>query len=141
LPLALELAAARIKLLSPQALLSRLEHRLQVLIGGTQDAPTRQQTLRNTIDWSYHLLTPSEQRLFLSISVFVGGCTLEAVEALDTALGDQTSQDLDRVTSLSDKNLLHHTKPEGEEPRLMMLETIRDYGLEALARNGETSFA
>jgi len=132
LPLAIELAAARIKLLSPQALLSRLEHRLQVLTGGTQDAPTRQQTLRNTIDWSYHLLTPSEQRLFRRLSVFVGGCTLEAVEALYTTLGDPAGQVLDWVMSLIDKNLLHQTEPEGEEPRLMMLETIREYAWEAL---------
>ncbi len=137
LPLAIELAAARMKLLSPQALLARLEYRLQVLTGGTQDAPTRQQTLRNTIDWSYHLLTPSEQRLFRRLSVFVGGCTLEAVEALYTTLGDPAGQVLDWVASLLDKNLLHQTETEGEEPRLMMLETIREYGLEALAMSGE----
>ena len=137
LPLAIELAAARIKLLSPQALLARLEHRLQVLTGGTQDAPTRQQTLRNTIDWSYHLLTPSEQRLFRRLAVFVGGCTLEAVEALYTALGDPTGHVLDWVTSLLDKNLLHQTELEGEEPRLVMLETIREYAWEALEASEE----
>jgi len=141
LPLAIELAAARIKLLPPQALLARLEYRLQVLTGGTQDAPTRQQTLRNTIDWSYHLLTPSEQRLFRCLSVFVGGCTLEAVEALYTTLGDQASQVLDWVTSLIDKNLLHQIEPEGEEPRLMMLETIREYRWEALETPEEAEAA
>jgi tetratricopeptide (TPR) repeat protein len=108
-----------------------------VLTGGTQDAPTRQQTLRNTIDWSYHLLTTQEQRLFRRLSVFVGGCTLEAVEALTTALGDSAGQVLDRVTSLVDKHLLHQTDQEGEEPRLVVLETIREYGLEALAGSGE----
>src|SRR5207253_3657945 len=82
LPLAIELAAARIKLLPPQALLARLGHRLQVLTSGAQNAPGRQQTLRNTIAWSYQLLDAQEQRLFQRLSVFVGGCTLEAVEAI-----------------------------------------------------------
>jgi predicted ATPase/DNA-binding CsgD family transcriptional regulator len=137
LPLAIELAAARIKLLSPQALLARLEHRLQVLTSGTQDAPTRQQTLRNTIAWSYDLLSAQEQRLFRRLSVFVGGCTLEAVEALCTALDERTERVLDGVASLLDKNLLQQAEQEGEEPRLMMLETIREYGLEALRASGE----
>ena len=97
LPLAIELAAARIKLLSPQALLARLEHRLQVLTSGTQDAPTRQQTLRNTIAWSYDLLTPQEQRLFHRLSIFVGGCTLEAIEALCTTLDGEAEEVLDRI--------------------------------------------
>src|SRR6516225_3022203 len=90
LPLAIELAAARIRLLSPQALLSRLEHRLVVLTGGTQDAPTRQQTLRNTIAWSYDLLSAQEQQLFRRLGVFVGGCTLDAVEQLYEASGYST---------------------------------------------------
>jgi predicted ATPase len=92
LPLAIELAAARIKLFPPQALLKRLEHRLQVLTSGAQDAPTRQQTLRNTIAWSYHLLSAQEQRLFRRLSVFVGGCTLEAVEAVCEALGEERGE-------------------------------------------------
>ncbi len=87
LPLAIELAAARIKLLPPQALLARLEHRLQVLTSGARDAPVRQQTLRNTLAWSYDLLAAEEQQLFRRLSVFAGGCTLEAVEGLSTALG------------------------------------------------------
>ncbi len=86
LPLAIELAAARIKLLPPQALLERLGRRLQVLAGGVRDAPARQQTLRQTIEWSYQLLHPEEQRLFQGFSVFAGGCTLEAIEAVCTAL-------------------------------------------------------
>ncbi len=137
LPLTIELAAARIKLFPPQALLKRLEHRLQVLTGGAQDIPVRQQTLRNTIEWSYNLLNAEEQRLFRRLSVFVGGCTLEAVEAVCTALGDGGIPVLDGVTSLIDKNLLQQTEQEGEEPRLLMLETIREYGLEALAASGE----
>jgi len=137
LPLALELAAARIKLLSPQALLARLEHRLQVLTRGIQDAPTRQQTLRNTIEWSYNLLSPGEQRLFRRLAVFVGGCTLEAIEALCTALDGGAEEVLDGVTSLLDKSLLQQNEPEGKEPRLMLLETIREYGLEMLATSGE----
>src|SRR6266704_3022030 len=135
LPLAIELAAARSKLLSPQALLARLQHRLQVLTSGPQDAPTRQQTLRNTIAWSYDLLSAQEQRLFRWLSVCVGGCSLEAVEALCTALDERTERVLDGVASLLDKNLLQQA--EGEETRLMMLETIREYGREALTVRGE----
>src|SRR5215831_5732512 len=100
LPLAIELAAPRVKLLSPQALLTRLAHRLQVLTSGAQDAPIRQQTLRNTLAWSYDLLDAQEQRLFRRLSVFVGGCTLEAVEGLSTVLDDTTVEVLDGVASL-----------------------------------------
>jgi predicted ATPase/DNA-binding CsgD family transcriptional regulator len=134
LPLAIELSAARIKLFPPQALLKRLEHRFQVLTGGAQDAPVRQQTLRNTIQWSYDLLKPEEQRLFRRLSVFVGGCTLEALEALCSSLDDRDTAVgvLDGVTSLLDKSLLQQTEQEGEEPHLILLETLRDYGLEAL---------
>src|SRR6266487_3709298 len=88
LPLAIELAAARIKLFPPPSLLARLSHRLVVLTGGAQDAPARQQTLRDTIEWSYHLLDAGEQRLFRRLSAFVGGCTLEAIEAVCATLGD-----------------------------------------------------
>jgi DNA-binding CsgD family transcriptional regulator/tetratricopeptide (TPR) repeat protein len=137
LPLAIELAAARIKLLSPQALLTRLAHRLQVLTSGAQDAPVRQQTLRNTLAWSYDLLDAEEQRLFRRLSVFVGGCTLEAVEGLSTALGEMPAAVLDGMASLIDKSLLRQVEQEGEEPRLLMLATIREYGLEVLASSGE----
>ncbi len=131
LPLAIELATARIKLLPPQALLSRLDKRLHVLVGGTRDAPARQQTLRNTIAWSYNLLDEKEQQLFQWLSVFVGGYTLEAVESLCVALGDGdgTMPVLDTVASLIDKSLLQQMEWEKEEPRLVMLETIREYGL------------
>jgi predicted ATPase/class 3 adenylate cyclase/DNA-binding CsgD family transcriptional regulator len=137
LPLAIELAAARVKLLPPQALLPRLGQRLAVLTSGPHDAPARQQTLRNTIAWSYNLLDADEQRLFMRLSVFAGGCTLEAIEAICSTLGDKAEPVLDAVASLIDKSLLQQIEQEGEEPRLLMLETIREYGLEALAVNGE----
>jgi predicted ATPase/DNA-binding CsgD family transcriptional regulator len=138
LPLAIELAAARIKLLPPEALLARLGQRLQTLTGGARDAPVRQQTLRNTLDWSYHLLNADEQRLFRHLSAFVGGCTLEAVEAVCQALGDERGKAFDGVASLIDKSLVQQTAHEGEEIRLTMLETIREYGLERLVEAGET---
>jgi predicted ATPase/class 3 adenylate cyclase/DNA-binding CsgD family transcriptional regulator len=139
LPLAIELAAARMKLFSPQALLARLSQRLAVLTSGARDAPVRQQTLRNTIEWSYNLLDPAEQRLFRLFSVFVGGCILQAVEAVCAALDDggAAGQVVDGVASLIDKSLLQQTEQEGAELGLVMLETIREYGLEALAANGE----
>ncbi len=137
LPLAIELAAARIKLLPPQALLARLSQRLAVLTSGARDVPVRQQTLRNTIEWSYHLLDVKEQRLFRQLSVFVGGCTLKAIEAVCTALDDGVGQVVDGVASLLDKSLLQQTEQEGEGPRLTMLETIREYGLECLRESGE----
>jgi len=136
LPLAIELAAARLNLLSPQALLARLEHRLAALTSKRRDVPARQQTLRDTLEWSYSLLTPEEQRLFRRLSVFVGGCQLSAVEAVCTALGDGSANVLDGVASLLDKSLLHRAGQEGAEPRLVMLETIREYGLEALSASG-----
>src|SRR6266487_2126135 len=132
LPLAIELAAARISLLSPQALLTRLSQRFQVLTRGTRDAPARQQTLRNTLQWSYHLLSAHEQRLFRRLAVFVGGCTLDAIEGVYRALGDEEMNVLDGVAPLLDNNLLQQTKQEREESRLEMLETIREYGLECL---------
>lgn len=137
LPLAIELAAARINLLPPSALLARLEHRLHLLTSGARDVPARQRTLRNTLEWSYTLLDAAEQRLFRRLSVFAGGCTLDALEAIYAALGDASGQILDGVASLIDNSLLHQTEQEGEEPRLVMLETIREYGLEALATSGE----
>jgi predicted ATPase/class 3 adenylate cyclase len=143
LPLAIELAAARMKLFPPQALLARLDQRLSVLTGTSRDVPARQQTLRNTISWSYYLLDAAEQRLFRRLSIFVGGCTLEAVEAVcaDASDGGEAGQVLDRVVSLIDKSLLHQTEQEGQEPRLVMLETIREYGLEQMLVNGEIETA
>jgi predicted ATPase/DNA-binding CsgD family transcriptional regulator len=141
LPLAIELAAARSKLLPPQALLKRLSHRLEVLTGGAQDLPARQQTLRNTLQWSYDLLTEQEQRLFRWLSIFVSGCTLEAAEAVYQAGGDQASSVLEGVASLLDKSLVQQTEREGGEPRLVMLETIREFGLECLEQQGELEAA
>jgi predicted ATPase/DNA-binding CsgD family transcriptional regulator len=141
LPLALELAAARLKHLSVPGLLARLEHRLQVLTQGPRDVHARQQTLRNTIQWSYDLLSEKEQLLFRRLSVFVGGCTVEAAEALYTTLDGETMQAFDVITSLIDKSLLQQSEHEadgGEEPRFVMLETIREYGLDCLATSGES---
>ncbi len=137
LPLAIELAAARLNLLSPQALLARLEHRLAILTSKRRDVPAWQQTLRDTIEWSYSLLTPEEQRLFRRLSVFVGGCQLSAVEAVCTALGDVSANVLDGVASLLDKSLLQRAGQEGAEPRLVMLETVREFGLECLEASRE----
>src|SRR5260221_2902087 len=137
LPLAIELAAARGKLLAPQALLARLDRRLHVLTGGARDLPERQRTLRNTLAWSYELLTAQEQHLCKRIPVFVGGATLEAVEAVCEALGDETGKVFEGAASLMDKSLIQQQAQRDEEPRLMMLETIREYGLEVLASGGE----
>ena len=139
LPLALELAAARVKLFPPQALLARLNQRLQVLTSGARDVPLRQQSLRNTIAWSYELLPAEEQQLFRRLSVFVGGCTLPAIEAVWAALdkSNGAGRVLDGIGSLIDKSLLQQTEQEGDEPRLVLLETIREYGLEALAASRE----
>jgi predicted ATPase/DNA-binding CsgD family transcriptional regulator len=144
LPLAIELAAARSKLLPPQALLKRLSHRLEVLTGGAQDLPDRQQTLRNTLQWSYDLLTEQEEHLFRWLSIFVGGCTLEAAETFCQAGqkdGNQTDPVLEGVASLLDKSLLQQTEREGEAPRLVMLETLREFGLECLRGSGELEAA
>jgi predicted ATPase/DNA-binding CsgD family transcriptional regulator len=145
LPLAIELAAARIRILPPQALLTRLAQRFQVLTGGSRTLPLRQQTLRNTIKWSYDLLNEQEQQLFRCLSIFVGGCTLQAAEAVcgrssDAAVGIE-GELLDGVASLIDKSLLHQSEQEGEEPRLTMLETIREFGRECLEREGELETA
>src|SRR2546425_7315436 len=139
LPLAIELAAARIKLLPPPALLARLGQRLAVLTSGGRDAPARQQTLRRTIEWSYQLLDADEQRLFRRLSVFVGGCTLQAIEAICAALDTQPPavSVLDGAASLIDKSLLRQTEQEAAEPRFVMLETICEYGREALEASGE----
>ena len=136
-PLALELAAARSKLLPPQALLGRLDARIPVLTGGRRDAPLRQQTLRNTLSWTDDLLSPDEQTLFRRLAVFVGGCSLQAAEAISTALGGMTTSVLDGITSLIDKSLLRQPVHDKDEPRLYPLEMIREYGLERLAACGE----
>jgi predicted ATPase/DNA-binding NarL/FixJ family response regulator len=136
LPLAIELAAARIKMLSPAALLSRLSNRLQILTRGDSDLPARQQTLRNTLQWSYDLLNLQEQRLFRGLSVFVGGFTLEAVEAVCYVSQQEASLTLDEIASLLDKSLLLQVEEEGEA-RFRMLLTVREYALECLQKSGE----
>jgi predicted ATPase/class 3 adenylate cyclase len=125
LPLAIELAAARVKVLSPRALRERLEQRLPLLTGGPHDVPTRQRTLRAAIDWSYELLDADEQRLFARLAIFAGGCTLEAAENICDA-------ELDTLQSLVDKSLLRHTAE-----RFRMLETIREYATERLDESDE----
>lgn len=138
LPLAIELAAARIKLLPPQALLARLSHSLDILTGGIRTLSPRHQTLRNTIKWSYDLLEASEKRLFRRLAVFVGGWTLEAVEAVCYYEMQQARVSaLDEVTSLLDNSLLLQIEKEGKQPRLLMLMTVREYGLECLYAQGE----
>lgn len=136
LPLGIELAAARTKLLSPQAILGRLERRFELLKGDAQDFPRRHQTLRNAIDWSYDLLPEPERRLFRWLAVFVGGCTLEAVERL---FPDPGVAALESLTSLIDKSLLRQDRDRdrGGEPRVGMLETLREYGLDQLEARGE----
>jgi predicted ATPase/DNA-binding CsgD family transcriptional regulator len=137
LPLAIELAVARLTVLSLPSLLERLERRLAVLTGGPRDVPARQSTLRNTIAWSYELLSAEEQRLFRLCAIFVGGAPLEAVEQVFRALCGQSAQVLDGIASLLDKHLLHRADQDTDGPRLLMLETIREYGLEVLTASGE----
>ena len=137
LPLAIELAAARIKVLSPASMLTRLASRLQLLTGGAHDLPQRQQTLRAAMDWSYDLLNEAEQKLFRRLSVFVGGCDLEGVEAVCDTKGDLQLELLDGMTSMVDKSLVRQAENADGERRFAMLETIRDYALEKLTSSGE----
>ena len=137
LPLAIELAAARIKMLSPSAMLTRLESRLNLLTGGARDLPTRHQTLRNTVDWSYGLLNGAEQTLFRRLSVFTGGCTLEAVEAVCDTKGDLALDVLEGMASMVDKSLVQQMEQLDKETRFFMLSTIREYALERLAQSND----
>jgi predicted ATPase len=137
LPLAIELAAARTKLLSPSAMQARLESRLQLLTGGAKDLPERQQTLRGAIDWSYGLLSPGEQMLFRRVSVFVGGCTLDGVEAVCNTKLDLEVDVLDGMASLVDKSLVQQIESQEGESRFVLLDTIREYGLDRLVASGE----
>jgi tetratricopeptide (TPR) repeat protein len=146
LPLALELAAARLSLLTPATLLARLEHRLPLLTRGARDLPARQQTLRNTIAWSYDLLEAGEQQLFGRLAVFVGGFTLEAVQAVclpdanRASSSTQASEEgavLEQLAQLLDKSLVQAQQGTSGEPRFTMLETIHEYATEELQASGE----
>jgi predicted ATPase/DNA-binding NarL/FixJ family response regulator len=141
LPLAIELAAARARVLTPQGILERLDDRLKLLVGGAENVPARQRTLRGAIDWSYDLLDDAEARLFRRLSVFVGGCSLSAAERMaedDDLSGAPAGRDaLDLIASLVDKSLLKEESGPGGENRLLMLETLREYGLERLRAAGE----
>ncbi|MCC2628468.1 MAG: hypothetical protein K0S14_2118 [Thermomicrobiales bacterium] len=135
LPLAIELAAARVRLLPPQAILARLEHRLPFLTGGARDAPERQRTLRNTVAWSYDLLELEEQQVFRQLAVFAGGMTLEPAEAVANPHGRLDI--FGNLEPLVEHNLLRQEAGLEGEPRFSMLETIREYGLEQLEASGE----
>jgi predicted ATPase/DNA-binding winged helix-turn-helix (wHTH) protein len=141
LPLAIELAAARTKVLPPSAILDRLQSRLQLLTGGAFDLPERQQTLRKTIDWSHDLLNEAERKLFRRFSVFVGGCTLEGAEAVCNTSRDLGIDLFEGLSSLVDKNLVQRVDRAEAQPRFVMLETIREYALECLTDSGEHSAA
>jgi predicted ATPase/class 3 adenylate cyclase len=141
LPLAIELAAPRVRTLTPPALLRRLDQRLTLLTGGAQDADPRQRTLRGTIAWSHDLLLANEKTLFARLSVFVGGCRLDAAEAVcdfDGTFGDGL---LDALDSLVQKSLVRQRADSDGEPRFWMLETIREFGLELLESSGELESA
>ena len=131
LPLALELAATRVRLFPPQALLERLGHRLALLAGGVRGLPARQRTLRDTIAWSYDLLTAGQQRLFQRLAVFAGDCTLEAVEAICAEEGGEHDL-VDELAALVDHSLVRQVEGPGGQPRVTLLETIREYALEQL---------
>lgn len=136
LPLAIELAAARVGLLPPQAMLKRLDSRLQLLKGGKRDRSARQQTLRGAIAWSYDLLNTDEKALFIQLGVFTGGCTLEAIEAVCSAVEELEDDLLDVLKSLIDKSLLRQQEQENGEPHFTMLYTIREFALEQLVDTG-----
>ena len=140
LPLALELAAARCRLLSPESILERLEHRLLLLTGGARDLPARQQTLRDTLTWSHDLLDYAEQRLFAHLGVFVGGWTIGAAETVAAPEGELADV-LELMSSLVEKNLVLQQTDGDTEPRFAMLETIREYACEQLEGTSEAEAA
>jgi predicted ATPase/class 3 adenylate cyclase len=151
LPLAIEIVAVYSKLFPPRDLLARLAHRQVLLMEGARNGPARHQTLRSTIDWSYHLLSKHDQELFRWLGVFAGGCTLAALEEVYARPAAQPSQHamhqapapvadslLERLAALVDRSLLQHVELDDGETRFVMLETIREYALDKLAANGES---
>jgi non-specific serine/threonine protein kinase len=141
LPLAIELAAARLGALPPAALLARLERRLTLLVGGPRDVPSRLQTMRDAIGWSYDLLGDEEQWLFRQLSIFAGGFTLAGAEAVIGTAGSLTITLVEGITSLVDKSLVRQSEEPAGEPRYTMLEVIREFGMERLAASGEDDAA
>ena len=141
LPLALELAAAQLRLFTPRALLARLDRRLALLTVGPRDLPARQRTLRGTIAWSYDLLTPAERSVFRRLAVFVGGCTLPAAEAVCRATDGPDGDVVHNVAALVEQSLLQPNADMDGEPRVAMLETIREFGWEQLTARGELDAA
>jgi predicted ATPase/DNA-binding CsgD family transcriptional regulator/Tfp pilus assembly protein PilF len=141
LPLAIELAAARIKLLTPQTILTRLQSRLRFLTGGARNLPARQQTLRNTLDWSYDLLNEAEQRFFRRLGVLIGNWTLAAAESVAIREDEEIGEPFDLLASLVDKSLVRSIEDSAGETRFMLLETIREYALDRLAASGEQEAA
>ena len=137
LPLAIELAAARIKMLPPKAMLQRLSSRLKLLTGGARDLPERQRTLKATIEWSHALLDEGEQLLFGRLAVFSGGRTLEAIEAICDAEGDLPVEAFEGISSLLDKSLLRQEEGPNGEPRFVMLETVHEFAREKLEDSAE----
>ncbi|HEY7035385.1 MAG TPA: LuxR C-terminal-related transcriptional regulator [Thermomicrobiales bacterium] len=143
LPLAIELSAAHANLLSPEEILTRLDHRLSVLVDGPRDRPQRLQTMRSAIAWSYDLLDPAAQQTFRALATFAGGCTIEAAEAVAGSAELRASsfehEHSAAVAALVDHCLVQRTRDERGRTRLVVLETIREYGLEQLAAEGEES--
>jgi predicted ATPase/Tfp pilus assembly protein PilF len=136
LPLALELAAARVRILSAQEILGLLEKRLQLLTSGPLDLPARQRTLRDTIAWSYDLLDADDKKLFRRLSIFVGGFSMKAAEEVCNAPGDLKGEMLDELSRLAEKSLLRREEVDGES-RFVMLDTIREFASESLTASGE----
>ena len=142
LPLAIELAAARLRLFGPEALLARLQGKkgdtlLSVLISHNRDRPDRQQTLRSAIDWSYHLLQPSEQQLFNQFAIFSGGADAAAVNEICLQVDKTVSETTNQLSDLVDKNLLNVIESESGEPRFQMLQVVREYAQERLNLGGD----
>ncbi|MFQ5927164.1 MAG: tetratricopeptide repeat protein [Terriglobia bacterium] len=137
LPLAIELAAARTKVLTPQGILERLQHRLPLLTGGPRDLPARQQTLRDAIAWSHDLLNPDLQVLFRRLAVFAGGCTEQAARVVCEEVGKLEVNAFEGLVSLVDNSLMRHEEGPAQEPRFSFLETIREYAEERLDASGE----